>query len=67
LKIAVTREIHTINVMQIQDIYTRLFICVDAATSLLLKQEIAEAEFIRAEIKRIFTELGAVQDAATLR
>ena len=53
--------------MQIQNIYTRLFICVDAATSLLLKQEIAEAEFIRAEIKRIFTELGAVQDAATLR
>ena len=53
--------------MQTQDIYTRLFICVDAATSLLLKQEMVEAEFIRAEIMTIFTELGAVQDAVTLR
>jgi len=43
--------------MQTQNIYTRLFICVDAATSLLLKQEMVEAEFARAEIGRIFTEL----------
>jgi hypothetical protein len=63
----VTQEIHVINIMQTQEIYTRLFICVDAATLLLLKQEIVDAEFIRAETKRIFTELGAVQDAATLR
>jgi hypothetical protein len=63
----VTREICVINVMQTQGIYTYLFICVDAAASLLLKQEMVEAEFIRVEIKRIFTELGAVQDVATLR
>jgi hypothetical protein len=57
---------HTINMAQAREIYARLFRCVDAATSLLLKQELIDTEFIRAENQRIFTKLVAVQDAATL-
>jgi hypothetical protein len=52
---------------QIREIYIRLFVQVDAATSLLLKQDLIDAEFIKAENHRIFTKLNAVQDAATLR
>ena len=58
---------HTINMAQTREIYARLFRYVDAATSLLLKQDLVNAEFIRAENQRIFTKLVAVQDAATLR
>jgi hypothetical protein len=50
-----------------RELYARRFRCVDAATSLLLKQELVDAAFIRAENQRIFTKLVAVQDAATLQ
>jgi hypothetical protein len=52
---------------QTQEIYAHLLVCVDAAISLLLGQELADAEFIKAANQRIFTKLGAVQEAATLQ
>jgi hypothetical protein len=36
-------------------------------TALLLKQDLIDVEFIKAENKRNFTKLDAVQDAALLR
>ena len=42
---------------QVQQIYARLFVHIDVATSLLLKQDLVDAEFVREQNQRIFTEL----------
>ena len=52
---------------QTRKIYAHLLTHVNLATSLLLKQELIDTEFIRAENQRIFAKLSAVQDAAALR
>jgi hypothetical protein len=52
---------------QVEQIYARLFMHIDAATSLLLKQDLVDAEFIREQNQRIFTKLYAIQDAALMR
>jgi hypothetical protein len=52
---------------QVQQIYARLFIHTDVATSLLLKQDLVDAEFVREQNQRIFTKLNAIQDAALMR
>ena len=52
---------------QVQQIYARLFTHVDVATSLLLKQDLVDAEFVREQNQRIFTKLNAIQDAALMR
>jgi hypothetical protein len=52
---------------QVQQIYARLFTHVDIATSLLLKQDLVDAEFVREQNQRIFTRLNAIQDAALMR
>jgi hypothetical protein len=48
-------------------IYARLFTHIDVATSLLLKQDLVDAEFVREQNQRIFTKLNAIQDAALMR
>jgi hypothetical protein len=48
---------------QVQQIYARLFTHIDVATSLLLKQDLVDAEFVREQNQRIFTKLNAIQDA----
>ena len=40
---------------QVQQIYARLFTHIDVATSLLLKQDLVDAEFVREQNQRIFT------------
>ena len=40
---------------------------IDAATSLLLKQDLVDAEFIREQNQRIFTKLHAIQHTALMR
>jgi hypothetical protein len=52
---------------QVQQIYARLFTRIDVATSLLLKQDLVDAEFVREQNQRIFTTLNAIQDAALMR
>jgi hypothetical protein len=52
---------------QVQQIYARLFAHIDAATSLLLKQDLVDAEFVREQNQRIFTKLNAIQDAVLMR
>jgi hypothetical protein len=52
---------------QVQQIYARLFTHIDVATSLLLKQDLVDAEFVREQNQRIFTKLNAIQDAALMR
>jgi hypothetical protein len=52
---------------QVQQIYARLFARIDVATSLLLKQDLLDAEFVREQNQRIFTKLNAIQDAALIR
>ena len=52
---------------QVQQIYARLFAHIDVATSLLLKQDLVDAEFVREQNQRIFTKLNAIQDAALMR
>jgi hypothetical protein len=52
---------------QVQQIYARLFSHIDVATSLLLKQDLVDAEFAREQNQRIFTKLNAIQDAALMQ
>jgi hypothetical protein len=52
---------------QVQQIYARLFTHIDIATSLLLKQDLVDAEFVREQHQKIFTKLNAIQDAALMR
>jgi hypothetical protein len=52
---------------QVQQIYARLFSHIDVATSLLLKQDLVDAEFVREQNQRIFTKLNAIQDAALMQ
>jgi hypothetical protein len=52
---------------QVQQIYARLFTHIDIATSLPLKQDLVDAEFVREQHQRIFTKLNAIQDAALMR
>src|ERR1700733_2721511 len=52
---------------QVQQIYARLFTHIEVATSLLLKQDLVDAEFVREQNQRIFTKLNAIQDAALMR
>ena len=52
---------------QVQQIYARLFAHIDVATSLLLKQDLVDAEFVRKQNQRIFTKLNAIQDAALMQ
>ena len=52
---------------QTREIYAHLLNHVNIAISLLLKRELIDTEFIRAENQRIFAKLSAVQDAAALR
>src|SRR5271168_2226593 len=52
---------------QVQQIYAHLFTHIDAATSLLLKQDLVDAEFVREQNQRIFTKLNAIQDAVLMR
>jgi hypothetical protein len=52
---------------QVQEIYARLFTHIDVATSLLLKQDLVDAEFVREQNQRIFTKLNAIQDATLMR
>jgi hypothetical protein len=40
---------------QVQQIYARLFTHIDLAMSLLLKQDLVDAEFVREQNQRIFT------------
>ena len=42
---------------QLEQIYTRLFTHIDVATSLLLKQDLIDAEFVREQNQRIFTSI----------
>jgi hypothetical protein len=56
-----------IDLAQVQQIYARLFMHIDAATSLLLKQNLVDAEFVREQNHRIFTKLHTIQDAALMR
>ena len=56
-----------IDLAQVQQIYARLFMHIDAATSLLLKQDLVDAEFVREQNHRVFTKLHAIQDAALMR
>ena len=51
---------------QVQQIYARLFMHIDAATLLLLKQDLVDAEFVREQNQRIFTKLNAIQDAGLM-
>src|SRR5436309_15732367 len=53
--------------VQVQQIYAHLFTHIDLATSLLLKQDLVDAEFVREQNQRIFTRLNAIQDAALMR
>ena len=52
---------------QVQQIYARLFAHIDVATSMLLKQDLVDAEFVREQNQRIFTKLNAIQDTALMR
>jgi hypothetical protein len=52
---------------QIQQIYARLVTHIDAATSLLLKQDLVDAEFVREQNQMTFAKLNAIQDAALMR
>ena len=45
----------------------RLFTHINVATSLLLKQDLIDAEFVREQDQRIFAKLNAIQDAALMR
>jgi hypothetical protein len=56
-----------IDMAQVQQIYARLFAYIDVATSLLLKQDLVDAEFVREQNQRIFIKLNAIQDAALMR
>jgi hypothetical protein len=51
----------------VQQIYARLVTHIDAATSLLLKQDLVDAEFVREQNQRTFAKLNAIQDAALMR
>ena len=53
--------------VQVQQIYARLFTHIDTATSLLLKQDLVDAEFVREQHQKIVTKFNAIQDAALMR
>src|SRR5439155_24639349 len=63
----ITAVTKVIDMAQVQQIYARLFTHIDDATSLLLKQDLVDAEFVREQNQRIFTKLNAIQDAALMR
>jgi hypothetical protein len=46
-----------IDMAQVQQIYPRLFTHIDVATSLLLKQDLVDVEFVREQNQRIFAKL----------
>ena len=52
---------------QVQQIYARLFTHIDITTSLLLKQDLVDVEFVREQNQRIFIELNIIQDTALIR
>jgi hypothetical protein len=63
----ITAVTKVIDMAQVQQIYAHLFAHIDVATSLLLKQDLIDAEFVREQNQRIFIKLNAIQDAALMR
>ena len=63
----ITAVTKVIDMAQVQQIYAHLFAHIDVATSLLLKQDLVDAEFVREQNQRIFIKLNAIQDAALTR